>query len=183
MVIPQRPLSPILDAETLRHLSRVAASFCPPKGKSHAPYELRASTASHAGRGPPGHKDRRASTDKRSRTCGIAGWRERVAPDLHDDPDAPRIERTGPSALAVQADGKRCVKADSTAPACLSQGCTSIRRSTDGVAPGSGPHSVSVALPATGKALPTASRSPSSVHQDPGRHTTGNKDRSGGPRW
>lgn len=48
-----------------------------------------------------------------------------------------RIERRGLSALAVQADGKRCIKADSTAPAFPFRGRTSIRRSTDGVAPSS----------------------------------------------
>lgn len=119
--------------------------------------------------------DRRVASRTASAKSGpcsygrTAGWRERVAPDLQDDPDAPRIERTGPFALAVQADGKRCVKADRTAPAYLLQGYTSIRRSTDGVAPGSGPPRKSVALPPTGKALPSASQSPSNVHQDPGQ--------------
>ncbi len=116
----------------------------------------------------PNAEGHRPESGPRRRRHGPQDGGDGLAPDLQDDPDAPQIERTGPSALAVHGDGKRCVKPTAQTPACLSQGCTSICRSTDGVAPGSGLlHRQSAALPSPGKALPLASRPPSNVHQDP----------------
>lgn len=94
---------------------------------------------------PPAMRDgdRRVARRRASAASGPTPTRGRTAGGGNGSPRPPghpavsRIERRGLSALAVQADGKRCIKADSTAPAFPFRGCTSIRRSTDGVAPSS----------------------------------------------
>lgn len=66
-------------------LRNIAGSFFPPKGKSHAPYEPRASTANQAGWGTPGRKSKGIDSKRSVQTGQTAGWREWVAPNLQND--------------------------------------------------------------------------------------------------
>ena len=90
-------------------LRNIAGSFFPLKGKSHAPYEPRASTANQTGWGTPGRKSKGIGSKRSVQMGQTAGWRERVAPNLQNDPDVRGLSRWGPFALSVHQQNARPV--------------------------------------------------------------------------